>query len=73
MRCLECLINASKRDSITQVQKEFINYQETVIQDAWKTRDNAVKRKKRSTTIGASIGGVGGLLLGIFFSLAFSK
>ena len=65
MRCLECLVNAPKKDSIVLEQKKFIEYQEGVIKEAWKDRDKAKKKKKNSTIIGASIGAGGGIVLGI--------
>lgn len=70
IRCLECLINAPKKDSIIATQSDFMLYQETVIEKAWKTRDKAIKRKKRSTTIGASVGGAVGIVLGWIVSSA---
>ena len=73
IRCLECLINAPKRDSINSAQRDFIAYQETVIEKAWKTRDKAIKNKKRSTIIGSSAGGVGGLFLGYLTFKLLSK
>ncbi len=50
MRCLECLINASKKDSLIAEHESFIKYQEATIY-----KSEAKSKKRKNFAIGAAI------------------
>jgi len=66
MRCLECLINTPKKDSIIIEQTRFIEYQGTIITENAIQLKELERKKKRNLKIGLGIGGTGGFLIGIF-------
>lgn len=65
-RCLECLVNKPKQDSIILAQKNYIIFQEnTLLQEQRKT-----EKAKRTQKLMFYGGGIVGILIGVFTTLA---
>ena len=64
-RCLECLINAPKKDSIIKLRKDFIIYQESELKKSWKDTEKWKAKAKKAPIFW----GAGGVIAGILISI----
>ena len=69
VKCLICLVNEPKKDSIIMEQSNFIQFQDTTINKLTDLNATKTKRNKRNSYI---FGG-GGFGLGVFFTWLLLK
>ena len=66
MRCLECLVNAPKKDSIISTQYNFIQFQDTTIVKMNLDLVELQRKSKRNLKVGLAVGGVTGFFIRLF-------
>lgn len=66
IRCLICLVNEPKKDSIILEQTNFIELQENTIVELNELNEKQKAKNKRKTTIFSSVFGAGGIFIGWF-------
>lgn len=64
IRCLICLVNEPKKDSIILAQSNFIEFQDSTILELSDLNQKQAVKSKRKTTIFSTISGVLGVFVG---------
>jgi len=68
IRCLICLVNEPKKDSIILEQYNFIQFQDSTILELNDLNQKQKAQSKRKKTIFSTLFGVGGVFIGWFSS-----